>query len=71
MKTFVYFFQYNLFQIVLLYNSKSKVEYIPEISRFRPPDAVLYSGLCGKGGALPSVTGQTVQRIICCLASYW
>ena len=24
-----------------------------------------------KGGALPPVTGQTVQRIICCLASYW
>ena len=23
------------------------------------------------GGALPSVTGLTVQRIICCWASYW
>ena len=36
------------------------------ICRLRPLDALLSSGLCGKGGALPPVTGLTVQRIICC-----
>ena len=36
------------------------------ICRLRPLDAVLSSGLCGKEGALPPVTGLTVQRIICC-----
>ena len=36
------------------------------ICRLRPLDAVLSSWLCGKEGALPPVTGLTVQRIICC-----
>ena len=36
------------------------------ICRLRPLDAVLSSGLCGKEGALPPVTGLTGQRIICC-----
>ena len=41
------------------------------ICRLRPLDAALSSGLCGKEGALPPVTGLTDQRIICCYASYW
>ena len=28
-------------------------------------------GFVERGGALPPVTGLTVQRIICCQASYW
>ena len=36
------------------------------ICRLRPLDAVLSSGLCGKEGALPHMTGKTVKRIICC-----
>ena len=44
---------------------ENNVASIP-ICRLRPLDAVLSSGLCGKGGALPPVTGLTVQIIICC-----
>ena len=46
-------------------NAVAEVKDVP-ICRLRPLDAVLSSGLCGKEGALPPVTGLTVQRIICC-----
>ena len=39
----------GIFSLLYVYNGA--------ICRLRPLDAVLSSGLCGKGGALPPVTG--------------
>ena len=41
-------------------------KYLASSCRLCPLDAVLSSGLFGKEGALPPVTGLTDQRIICC-----
>ena len=37
-----------------------------QMCRLSQLDVGLSSGLCGKEGALPPVTGLTVQIIICC-----